>query len=261
MLKERINFGLSNKECMELEGSLKLNETCDFKRTFKSDKFGDIDVYIGVELGYMVVKVEANGTTRRKLFKKNGFDNNNDIFGVYNVDLNSAILISVNLFKEYDETSSSIGEYIVSHLDYLKYKKDVDDIEELYRYLEYYDFENPISTVYSSYILELLDNTKYFSKAGKLFDDKVDDGRLYMFLSEFEDEEMVKDSLNTLLNEDSTYIGVLNGILIGISEVKIKSNKPNPILQLVKDNINSNILYERIAKITSIIDDLEYINF
>lgn len=43
MLKERINFGLSNKECMELEGSLKLNETCDFKRTFKSDKFGDID--------------------------------------------------------------------------------------------------------------------------------------------------------------------------------------------------------------------------
>lgn len=261
MLKKRVNYGLSVKECLELEGLLKLNKSCEFNKTFKLENVENININFNIEGGNVVVEVKNGEISKKELFKKSRFDNTKDIFGIYNINLKSDVSISINLLNEYDSVSSSIGEYIISHLDYLKYKKDVGELEELYKYLNYYDFDNSVSTLYSSYILELLDNTKLFNKAGELFDYKVDDGRLYMLLSEFEDEEFVKEHLNTLINEDSIYIGVLNGILMGLSQVKIHSEDSDPIRKLVESSINSNLLYDKISKTVSDIDELEYTSF
>lgn len=264
MLKERVNYGLSVKECLKLEESLKLNKRFEMNKNFELGKLGEVNLKTIVKYGHIILEVKNSKISKSSMFRKYKSDNINDIFGVYSLNFkynNEDVSISINLVNEYDSTSSSIGEYIISHLDCLKYKKDVGELDDLYKYLEHYDFDNSVSTLYSSYILQLLDDTKLFNKAGVLFDDKVDDGRLYMLLSEFEDEDIVKEHLNTLINEDSIYIGVLNGILIGLSHVKLHSNHTNPILKLINDNVNSNLLYEKIAKTVSIVDDLEYVNF
>lgn len=260
------SFKLSIDECFEVNRYLVDKTPCLFKKIMELSKTETIDVFFELKDGYL--KLSGINKSGIILFKKNCRLNNTkdikdilslyDIYFIYNLE-NYILTITVNY--DYDKNFfTSMGEFLISHLDCLKHMKEMGRDNLLLEYLCFYNLANPVTVLYSSYILELLRDTSLFEEAVDVYTTNlITNGyELYKINQNFKEEHDVKDFLDILESSDAKYIHNINLILIGLRD--IESNKHHKFHKLVTSRVNAELIYKVTTDVMIGLNDDKYLH-
>lgn len=266
MINGTITIGFSIEDCFKINELIVTNKRKEFKQSFTNDgEFTNLLITMDKPNKSLSICLDDLICSYKTTYSLKKTDDIQDFFGVYEYnfeyngeDLNNLILLTP---KYDDKYFSSLEEYLVSHLNSLTYKRDCKNYEMLLNYLEFYDLDNNVSTLYSLYILEMLYTTSYFNKAEKIFNDRLK----YYILDirrvayQYENMTLAKKGIEVLNDAKLTSITYLGDVLIGMYVVRIK--KKGPTYSLINKSVNEKVVYKAILNVLSKVTNKDYLDF
>lgn len=255
------------EECFKINEYLVDKTPCLFQKEITLAPKDVIDVFF--ELKDSKATLSGLSKTGKVLFKKSFRLNNpkeiKDILSLYEItfihNLENYIL-TMNLIYDYDTTYfTSMGEFLVSHLDCLKHRKEKGEENLLLEYLAFYDLKNTATVLYSSYILELLRDTPLFLEATDIFTTNLiwAGYELYKINQNFREEEDVKEHLEVLEDSSAKYIHNVAYIMVGLFPIEL--DRKNVFHKLVTSRVNEELVYKVFSEVLINLNDEKYLKF